>query len=209
MAGHDRLFLKHIHFNQAKATAIKGETDRKRKMTEQAKEKRRQSKYSRLDESVAARRAYSRHDDGVQPDDITDDVPPEQMATREQSYSDLWKAERLKRITASKIGTIAKMLKKTKRANTVKQMLYTTFRGNEATRYGTRMEDTTRQDYVAYQREQGHSNLTVSKAGLVVSVDNTWLAASSDDRVTDPDDPQPFGASRVQELICSTTTHTF
>ena len=186
-------------------------------MTDQAKEKRRQSKYSRFDESDAARRAYSRHDDGVQPDDVTDDVPPEhlvelkdsyystkvvvskeeaqdiEMDTREQSYSDLWKAERLKRITASKVGTIAKMLKKTKRANTVKQMLYTTFRGNEATRYGTRMEDTTRQDYVAYQRERGHPNLTISKAGLVVSLDNPWLAASPDDRVTDPDDPQPLG----------------
>ena len=50
------------------------------------------------------------------------------------------------------------------------------------------MEDTTRQDYVAYQRERGHPNLTISKAGLVVSLDNPWLAASPDDRVTDPDD---------------------
>ena len=116
-----------------------------------------------------------------------------EMATREQSNSDLWKAERLRRITATKVGTIAKMLKKTKRANTVKQMLYTTFRGNETTRYGTRMEDTTRQNYVAYQREQGHSNLTISKAGFVVTVDNPWLAASPNDRVTDPDDPQPLG----------------
>ena len=49
------------------------------------------------------------------------------------------------------------------------------------------MEDTTRQDYVAYQRERGHPNLTISKAGLVVSLDNPWLAASPDDRVTDPD----------------------
>ena len=54
------------------------------------------------------------------------------------------------------------------------------------------MEDTTRQDYVAYQWEQGHSNLTISKAGHV-SVDNPWLAASPEDRVTDPDDPQPLG----------------
>ena len=30
-----------------------------------------------------------------------------EMDTREQSYSDVWKAERLKRITASKVGTIA------------------------------------------------------------------------------------------------------
>ena len=135
-----------IHSDQAESTAKKGEKDRKRKMTDQAKEKRRQSKYSRQDESSAARRAYSRHDDGVQPDDITDDVPPDhlvelkesyystkvvvsqeeahdiEMDTKEQSYCDLWKAKRLKRITASKVGTIAKMLKKTKRGNTVKQM---------------------------------------------------------------------------------------
>ena len=72
-------------------------------------------------------------------------------------------------------------------------MLYTTFRGNEATRYGARMEDTTRQDYLAYQRERGHPKLTIAKVGLVVSLDNPWLAASPDDRVTDPDNPQPLG----------------
>ena len=115
-----------------------------------------------------------------------------EMDTKEQSYCDLWKAERLKRITASKVGTIAKMLKKTKRGNTVKQMLYTTFRGNEATRYGARMEDTTRQDYLAYQRVRGHPKLTIAKAGLVDSLDTPWLAASPDGRVTDPDDPQPL-----------------
>ena len=33
-----------------------------------------------------------------------------EMDAREQSDCDLWKAERLKRITASKVGTITKML---------------------------------------------------------------------------------------------------
>ena len=55
------------------------------------------------------------------------------------------------------------------------------------------MEDTTRQDYLPYQRERGHPKLTIAKVGLVVSLDNPWLAASPDDRVTDPDDPQPLG----------------
>ena len=74
-------------------------------------------------------------------------------------------------------------------------MLYTTFRGNEATRYGAslRMEDTTRQDYLAYQRERGHLKLTIAKVGLVVSLDTPWSAGSPDDRVTDPDDPLPLG----------------
>ena len=47
---------------------------RKRKATEEAKLKTRQSKYRQKDESSAAREAYSRHDDGITPDDITEDV---------------------------------------------------------------------------------------------------------------------------------------
>ena len=87
------------------------------------------------------------------------------MDTRDQSNSDLWKAEKLKHITAAKVGAIAKMMKKTKRSTRVKDMVYTTFRGNEATRYGTMMEDTTRHEYLAYQQENGHPNLTTSKDG--------------------------------------------
>ena len=44
--------------------------------------------------------------------------------------------ERRKRITASNVGSIAKMRKTTKRCNKVKSLLYSSFRGNQATQYG-------------------------------------------------------------------------
>ena len=56
--------------------------------------------------------------------------------TRKQAESEEWKSERRKRLTASRMGGIAKMRKTTKRSNTVRDLLYSTFRGNKATRYG-------------------------------------------------------------------------
>lgn len=44
--------------------------------------------------------------------------------TREQSDSNLWKSERKKRITASNVGEICKMMKKTKRSKKVEALLY-------------------------------------------------------------------------------------
>lgn len=55
--------------------------------------------------------------------------------TREQSNSDLWMIEQRKQVTASGVGGIAKMQQKTKWSTRVKNMLYSKFRGNEATRY--------------------------------------------------------------------------
>ena len=57
--------------------AKKAESDRKRKATETAKEARWKSKYAKMDNSEAAQKAYSRHDDGAVPDEVTDDVLPD------------------------------------------------------------------------------------------------------------------------------------
>lgn len=118
--------------------------------------------HSRTDNSIAARKAYSRLDNGIEPDDVVEDVLPEELdnlkntyytthvtvtteqadriehETREQSGCDTWIKEREKRITASQVGGIAKMLKTTKRAKRVQEMLYAKFRGTSATLYGMR-----------------------------------------------------------------------
>ena len=199
-----------VFLEVAQSTAKKAELQRKRKATDDSKRKRRESKYSGRDNSIAAKKAYSRHDGGVTPDDVADDVSEEHLRelkesyyknkvavskqemerieqnTKEQSDIDLWMTERRKRITASMVGGIAKMQKKTKRSTRVKNMLYSRFRGSEATRYGSLMEDVARQQYVCYQQQHGHCNLTTEKTGLVISPDNPWLAASPDDKVHDP-----------------------
>ena len=48
--------------------------------------KRRQSKYSRVDNSTAARKAYSRHDGEAEPDDVCDDVSPEILAEIKEGF---------------------------------------------------------------------------------------------------------------------------
>jgi hypothetical protein len=107
--------------------------------------------------------------------------------TKEQSDSDFWMAGQRKRITASVVGGIAKMQKKTKRSTRVKNMLYSRFRGSEATRYGSLMEGVACQRYASCQQQHGHCNLRTEKTGLVVSPDNPWLVASPDDKeVHDP-----------------------
>ena len=53
--------------------------------------------------------------------------------TQEQSGSDLWIRERTKRITASRVGGILKMKKTTKRSRKVQEILYSRFKGNQAT----------------------------------------------------------------------------
>ena len=171
-----------VFVDAADISAKRVEKDRERKATENSKASRQKVKYSHHNNSVAARRAYIRHDGLVEPDDIENDISPEYLdqlktsyyaakvvvstqekalieeQTREQSNSSFWAEERTKRITASRVGSIAKMKKTTKKSNKVKELLYSTFRGNKATMYGTLMEDKAREDYIAYQHKENHHN---------------------------------------------------
>ena len=200
-----------VYINVAKNSAKNVENDRKRKSTEEAKESRRRSKYMRTDDTLAARKAYSRHDDGATPDEVTEDIPAEHLkqltmsfyntkvfvndkkakeiekCTRGQADDEQWMVERRVRLTASRVGSIIKMRSTTKRSKKVEELLYSKFRGNEATCYGSTKEETTIQQYITYQHANGHSGLKVTKCGLFVSVDNPWLAASPDGLVNDPD----------------------
>lgn len=52
-----------------------------------------------------------------------EDIQRIESETREQACSEMWREERSKRITASHVGSIAKMRKNTKRGNKVKAIL--------------------------------------------------------------------------------------
>ena len=211
-----------VYTNAAERSAKALATDRKRKATDKAKQQRRRSKYARKDDTAVARSAYNRHDGGIEPDQVTEDVTPEELAeekaryyrtyvavsqvqikeieeqTRDQADSDYWRLERRKRITASQVGGIAKMRETTKKANKVHSLLYSKFRGNKATRYGSTNEDITRKQYIAYQRRNYHPELNVDDCGLFVSQDNNWLAATPDGLVTDPSNEDNFGLLEIK-----------
>lgn len=72
-------------------------------------------------------------------------------------------------------------------------MLYSTFKGNTATRYGLE-KDLTREQYKTHQRVCGHPDLTAKDCGLFISQNNPWLAATLDGVVNDPsEESQPLG----------------
>ena len=133
-----------IFTNTATHSVKQSVNDKKRKATKQSQEKRRRSKYARLDDTTAARRAYSRHDGGIAPDQVTEDISPYSLEglkssfyqtkvvitredahkieqqTRNQEDNEYWKCERRKKLTASTVGGIAKMKETTKRSKNVK-----------------------------------------------------------------------------------------
>ncbi len=110
-----------------------------------------------------------------------------ETGTRNQAESEQWMVERRKRLTASKVGSIVKMRKTTKRSNKVQNLLYS-FRGNEATRYGMANEEKARQAYITYL-QSNDPDLNVDKCGLFVSLGDPWLTASPDGIIYDPSDP--------------------
>ena len=198
-----------VYQNASRVLAKKTAKDRKRKATTKAKERRRKSKYSKKDDSVQARKAYSRHDGATVPEEVTEDVLPEILEELKQSYydtkvqvtkekstdiacktakqgSELWKQERMKRLTASVVGGVCKMRATTSKAKKVENLLYSKFRGNKATMYGNVMEPVAQDEYVQYQNLHGHPNLKAERIGLVISVETPYIAASPDARVNDP-----------------------
>ena len=206
-----------IYQDVANKYAKKIACDKKRKSTEKAKEQRRRSKYSNNDNSAHAQKAYRQFGSILEPDEVIECVSPETIATLKESFynskvkvteeeairisketlgqgqSEKWMQERKKRITASVAGGIIKMRAKTKRSKKVKGLLYSKFKGNEATRYGIEMEQTARMEYLEHQNSNGHSDLKTKNVDLIVSVETPWLAASPDGRVNDSTAHPPLG----------------
>ncbi len=117
--------------------------------------------------------------------------------TRDQDSSDQWQQERRKRLTASVVGGIAKMKEKQK-SKKVQALLYSTFRGNQATRYGTSMEAISIDRYKLYYQKK-YPEFRVDKCGLFISETNNWLAATPDGIVNDPSNTaQPLGLLEIK-----------
>ena len=81
--------------------------------------------------------------------------------TREQHASEKWERERKVGVTASTIGSLLKMRSTTKASKKVEAILYSTFKGSQATRYGTLMENSVIREYKTCREERGHSLITI------------------------------------------------
>lgn len=99
--------------------------------------------------------------------------------TIDQSNSDIWILKRRKRITASMIGQICKMKPTTPCTSIIKTMLYSTFTGNDSTRYGKSNEIT------ALKEIANELNMAITPCGLFVDEDHCFLGSSPDGLIGD------------------------
>lgn len=109
----------------------------------------------------------------------TNQIQDLQKRTVLQAQSQLWKTERAKRLTASWFGRVCKMRKNTSCKNIVSEMLYSTFGGSVATRYGIEKEP------FALSALEVLEEVEVQKCGLFVDIEYPFLAASPDGLIGD------------------------
>lgn len=107
-------------------------------------------------------------------EELAKDVAAIEQITKDQRNNEIWMLERRKRLTASNFGRIVKLLDKTNRANVVKDLLYSTFKGNIYTEYGQQNE------HIAIRCFEQITGKKVEKSGLVVHKSYPYLAASPD-----------------------------
>lgn len=115
-------------------------------------------------------------------------------ATRSQNNSPRWFVERRKRITASNFGKISKLLEKTPRDATVKNIMYPSFKGNVHTEYGNACEP------IAIESVEKKLCIKIKRSGLLIDNDYPYLAASPDGLIDD---------TGMIEVKCPSSAQTF
>ena len=84
----------------------------------------------------------------------------------------------------SLLQTLVKRRATTKVAATINHLLYSKFEGNPSTEWGINQEAATNLQYLQIKREVS-PDISTCQTGLVISLDNPWLAASHDGLVYD------------------------
>ena len=208
----------------------KGVADYKRKAKDDVKLK--QKRRKRNDNSLQLRLDYSRYDDrGHNATEVPSDVSASNLRELMVSYynsnvkitestaqkiaintidqgdgnsnGQVWHEERRKRITSSSVGEIAKRRKTTKVNSIITKLLYSKFRGNRATDWGLLQEDVSRSEYLKLKQiDSPAAGYSVTKSGLVISLEHPWLVASPDGLVYDPNFDSPQGLVELLKPIC-------
>lgn len=189
------------------------ERDRKWKATDEVKTKKKAYRVSN-DNSTQACTDYSRFDGGPNAREVHTDVSDEylqgmmmdyyhanvrvtsakaleiesvtkQQSTGDKAASNVWMAERRKRITASTCGPITRPKSTTKVGKHIKSLLYTCCKGNAVTQWRDIQEPVVEAEYIR-QKCVTSPDITVSKSGFVVHHVYNWLGASPDGLVNDP-----------------------
>ena len=108
-----------------------------------------------------------------------EDINTIQDRTVDQSACEAWKEERQKRLTASNARRVVKRKPVLKVGPIVKDMLFSSFRGNRYTKYGLAQEKPTIADYIERKRQE-NIRCCVEPIGLCIDPDHPWLACSPD-----------------------------
>ena len=117
--------------------------------------------------------------------------------TKLQLTSASWMDERKKRLTASNFGLVYKRNPKIPATPLVNSLLYSTFKGNTATRFGLREERVTIQEYIQQKAKQ-KVKLKVENMGLV-DEEVQFLGASPDGKVIDEHNNQ--GLIEIKNIL--------
>lgn len=104
--------------------------------------------------------------------------------TRDQSHSDLWQSERLKRITATRAKQILTRKAGKPVSDLVQDVLYPAKFQNEDMRRGLVEEEETIRQYLSRKK---HLKYIAEKRGLMIHPREPWLAASPDGMVMKED----------------------
>lgn len=97
-----------------------------------------------------------------------------------------WLDARKNRITASNFGAAVGMNKYKSKRGLLKDMLWSTFKGNAATLWGSEHEDVARDAYVQYMQSQikagasPYTSIWVEETGLHVNPARPWMGSSPD-----------------------------
>ena len=130
---------------------------------------------------------------------VSDDRAREiERSTCEQRYSLEWYSARRYRLTASHFEEIYHRRSNTPPGPLVLRLLSNSQIISPALRWGVEHEAKAIEAYIDYQRQNGHSGLTVCKVGFFVSKTHPFLGASPDGGVYDPTSKESYGYIEVK-----------
>ena len=118
--------------------------------------------------------------------------------TREQALSPLWFSARRFRLTASVFGRIFHMRPSTAPDSLIKSLLDSKSISSPALEWGKRNESIALQEYIKHNEALGNKNMVVCKAGFVVCEEHSFLGASPDAYVFDPQAENQYGLVEIK-----------